>query len=353
MDSRFKCSFKNCKKHENHTAEYHHFSIEDLTKKDINFDVNEKPVSFYKRSLEPDELKNIYQSVFIYNLLYDFAKEYLPETQANQKLDQQITIHNGTKDTSTDTNVDKIKDKVIEFLFKNEKSDNLIEPEVKKNEVHNDESIGENIWNTDDINTLRRVFSEIKETNIKLKSKLISIEQENVQLKQKYEKLLDETKNLPNEKRELEANNERLYIRVVDLEREYNTFNSQLEDVDNENKRLKECLDNEKKLNQTISNEKLKLEFELRKFESELKSLKSDFNLKHTLIIEKIKFKYQSKIDKLEEKLKKLKIEFDEEKEAHEKTQNALKHLRSHFMAECLPVQQKPVKITDENIKIF
>ena len=102
-----------------------------------------------------------------------------------------------------------------------------------------------------------------------------------------------------------------------------------------------------------IQNDKTMIEFQLRKCESELVVVKNEFKLKQRLLIEKIKIKYQNKISKLQDKISKIDNELADEKAEHFKTQNGLKHLRSHFLTECLPIQQKPVKISDDKIKTF
>ena len=81
--------------------------------------------------------------------------------------------------------------------------------------------------------------------------------------------------------------------------------------------------------------------------------MRNELKLKQTLLIEKVSLKYQSKIAKLEEKIAKLKNELDVEKAEQLKAQNALKHLRSHFMSECLPISKNPVILADDKIKIF
>jgi hypothetical protein len=348
MNEKFKCSLQNCVKHERceNNKQMHHYTLNDLKHEDLNYEnevLNKNLPSYFKRSLNVEELKNLYQSAYIFNLLFDFAREYLPPLRGEEPTEDEIK----EKEATTDTSCDKIKEKILEFLFRNEKSFK-VESNVPKTVVSE-----EQLWDTDEINTLRKVFASIKETNIQLNSQMIVLERENKELREKLETLRVETQNLPTEKRNLSSENERLYIRLRDLQLEFKTFNSQMDFHEKEKNMLKERLDSERKINQTLSNEKTMIEFELRKCENGLNSLTNDFKLKQTLLIDKIKLKYENRIAKLEAKINKLKEQFETEKGEHLKTQNALKHLRSHFMSECLPVSKNPVKLDDDKIKLF
>ena len=357
MNDKFKCSLKNCEKHEKckNSKQIHHFTLDDLKHEDLNFEsevLSKRLPSYFKQSFDAEELKNLYQSAYIFNLLFDFAREYLPPLRGEECVDTDKHQH---KEATTDTSCDRIKEKILEFLFKNEKSFVVEESEAVKIEpVRIDtQSIEDQLWNTEEINTLRKVFASIKEKNINLNSRLIMLERDNNELREKLEILRTETKNLPTEKRALASENERLYIRLRDLELEHKTFNSQLDLIENDKKILKERLDYERKTNQTLSNEKTMIEFELRKCENVLNTTRNEFQSKQMLLIEKIKLKYKQRMAKLEAKIEKLKEELGVEKEEHLKTQNALKHLRSHFMSECLPLSKNPVKLDDDKIKLF
>lgn len=179
------------------------FNIEDLKIDDL------KEFEYVKlrTPIEPERLKAIYTQAFIYDLLYKFAKEHLPHIEDVNEKKQTENVD----DKSTDTTVDSIKEKVIEYILniKDKK-------EPAKKEVN---EISVNIWDTDDLNILRRNFSSIKERSYQLNSKLFVTQEENTKLKDSIERLTIENKTYKSEKLSLEQHNERLYIRVQDLER--------------------------------------------------------------------------------------------------------------------------------------
>lgn len=179
------------------------FNIEDLKIDDL------KEFEYVKlrTPIELERLKAIYTQAFIYDLLYKFAKEHLPHIEDVNEKKQTENVD----DKSTDTTVDSIKEKVIEYILniKDKK-------EPAKKEVN---EISVNIWDTDDLNMLRRNFSSIKERSYQLNSKLFVTQEENTKLKDSIERLTIENKTYKSEKLSLEQHNERLYIRVQDLER--------------------------------------------------------------------------------------------------------------------------------------
>ena len=177
-----------------------YFKIEDLKLDDLKKD----SILKLRGPIEPERLQSIYTQAFIYDLLYKFAKEYLPHVDDCNK---KIEIPN---EKATDTTVDSLKDRVIEYLLNlNEKKEDKVETYSNVN----------NIWNTDDLNILRRHFTSIKEENFLLNSKLMVIQEENIKLKESLKQLSMENKTIKDEKLSLEQLNERLYIRVQDLEK--------------------------------------------------------------------------------------------------------------------------------------
>jgi len=144
--------------------------------------------------------------------LYKFAKDHLPDIENVNSVQNKNTIEN---EKSTDTTVDMIKDKVINYLL------NLDDKKEEKNVPIRSEEETEktNISTTSDLYVLRRNFSSIKEKNISLNSRLMVLQEENIRLKDSIEILRLENKKFKNEKLTLEQENERIYIRVQDLER--------------------------------------------------------------------------------------------------------------------------------------
>lgn len=65
-----------------------HFEFKDLQLEDLRDVEYVDPYYHIRRPIEPSRLKLIYQQAFIYDLLYKFAKEHLPD----------ITDRSGKKD---------------------------------------------------------------------------------------------------------------------------------------------------------------------------------------------------------------------------------------------------------------
>ena len=93
-----------------------HFKFEDLSINDLKEDNYVDPYYKLRRPIEPERLKLIYQQAFIYDLLYTFAKEHLSDVQDVQK-NKNKTLEN---EKTTDTTIDSLKEKVLEYLFKNQ-----------------------------------------------------------------------------------------------------------------------------------------------------------------------------------------------------------------------------------------
>ena len=318
-----------------------HFNIEDLNKTDLNdnytyFD----PYHALRRPIEPERLQSIYQHAFIYDLLYKFAKEYLPDVNnVNEN-----TVNSNTK--ATDTKIDTVKDKVIEYLLKLDLKKENDESKITKNDL-----IVDSLWDTSDLNILRKNFTDIKETNIKLKSRLAVLEKENGDLREKYENLKLSTQSMPDEIKSLEKENERLYIRVEELESRYASYSNELDNVDKIIQKLTNEKDELKKLNQDLKCEKLKLEYELNKSQSKMDTVKLETKMHYTSIVEKFKFKYEKEIQKLNQVIDQLNEKLDNEKKQNDKSKKALDHLRIHFVTSCTSNQTD--RIDDNNIKIF
>ncbi len=183
------------------------FNFEDLKVEDLK-----EQECALRKPIEREKLQAIYTHAYIYDLLYKFAKDHLPDIENVNSVQNKNTIEN---EKSTDTTVDMIKDKVINYLL------NLDDKKEEKNVPIRSEEETEktNIWTTSDLNVLRRNFSSIKEKNISLNSRLMVLQEENIRLKDSIEILRLENKKFKNEKLTLEQENERIYIRVQDLER--------------------------------------------------------------------------------------------------------------------------------------
>ena len=313
------------------------FRIEDLKLVDLEGDICVDPLNKIRQPIEPERLCSIYQQAFIFDLLYKFAKDYLP----NVKDENNVKSVAPTEKT-TDTTIDSIKDKVIEYLFRNEnkKPDLLVQ--------ENDDDPPTNIWNTDDLKILRQNFSDIKENNILLVSQTKALEDENRMLKDRLARLELETRHTRNERITLEQENERLYIRMSDVESRFALLFKQFDEYEEEKKRDKKLVAQLKQQVETLKNDKYKLEFDLNKNEQLMSSLKHEQKLFYAGLIEKIKLKFHKQIHMLMQQLAELNEKYAEKRLSCDKAQKALDHLRKHFMTTTYQISDK---ISDNLIK--
>lgn len=315
-----------------------HFCIDDLKLEDLKEPKYVDPYYFLRRPLEPERLNTIYQQAFIFDLLYRFAKEHLPNVE---EIPRNENIGNNEK--TTDTTVDSIKDKVLEYLFKNN-------VEIKeKSETIKNETVNENIWNADEIEVLRKNLVKKKEENYQLKSQLAVTNEENKNLKQSLEKIKTETKYWPDEIKSLEKTNERLYIRVQDMESRYVIYSAEMEKLENSIKELGENKKNLKSKLEELNSEKLKLELENNRLNAKLDSCKNELKSYFLAKCEKYKLKYLKQIRKLENELNDTQEHLKKEKDQHEKCKKGLEHLRNHFMYAFVPGENCS-KIDEKNI---
>ena len=328
------------------------FRFEDLTCADIKEDNYVDPYYRIRRPIEPERLKVIYQQAFIYDLLYNFAKEHLPDIP-NAKIKSERDKDDAFKSSNnkaTDTTVDNIKDLILDYLFKNQIEIDRNNFKYPKNASESNET--ECIWNTDDITILRKSFSEIKENNIRLRSQILLHEEENRELKEKLERSNADAKNFEAEKFSLEQQNERLYIRVQDLESRYDSFSRDFQNLNEDKNELVVKLSKFKKTHDELTKEKTWLELELQKCEAKLASIGTELKLNYSNAAEKLKIECLHEINRYKKKLQEEKEQFESLKSQHEKSQKALEHLRTHFMHNLIP-QKTGDRIDDKKIKII
>lgn len=315
-----------------------HFCLDDIKLQDLKEENYYDPYYFLRRPLEPERLNAIYQQAFIFDLLYRFAKEHLPTVQEIPRKEIDVT-----NEKTTDTTIDSIKDKVLDYLFRNQ-----IEIKEEK-ESKNDLKEPENIWNTEEIGILRKNLVKIKEENFHLKSQLAVAIEHSKNLNEKLEKFKVETKHMPGEIKTLEQTNERLYIRVQDMESRYKIYVSEMEKLENLVKNLSQNEEDLKsKLNER-NTEKLKLELENNQLNTKLNSYKNELKSYFIAKCEKYKLKYLKEINKLRDKLTAIQDLLKQEKVQHEKCKKGLDHLRNHFMYTFVPGDNFS-KIDEKNI---
>lgn len=315
-----------------------HFCFDDIKLQDLKEEKYYDPYYFLRRPLEPERLSGIYQQAFIFDLLYRFAKEHfsnVPEIPRKEIC--------ATNEKTTDTTIDSIRDKVLEYLFKNQ-----IEIKEEK-ESKNDLREPENIWNSEEIGILRKNLVKIKEDNFNLKSQLAVAVEQSKNLREKLEKLKVETQHMPGEIKTLEQTNERLYIRVQDMESRYTIYCSEMEKLENLVKNLNQNEENLKSKLQESNTEKLKLDLENNRLNTKLISLKNELKSYFIAKCEKYKLKYLKEINILKDKLTEAQDLLKQEKEQHEKCKKGLDHLRNHFMYAFVPGENLS-KIDEKNI---
>jgi hypothetical protein len=322
-----------------------HFLLEDLKSEDLKEDNYVDPLHKIRHPIEPERLASIYQQAFIYDLLYKFAKDSLPDIPNAKINSENLNSDSQTKDQTTDTQIDSVKAKVLEYLFKNDSQYNRDTAKLADTET-------ENIWNTDDLNILRRNFSTIKNNNFLLRSQTIFLEEENKMLKSKLEQIQLESQLNRNEKISFEQENERMYIRLQDLESRFCMYSREMDVFDKEKEDFVTQIRDLKNTNQNLKNENYKLEFQINKLEQQINSMKHEQKMYYNELIENIKLKYKKKLRILEQNFLDLNSTYNEDKQKYLKTQKALEHLRVHFM-ENSTYNNKKDKINDDLIRIL
>lgn len=170
------------------------------------------------------------------------------------------------------------------------------------------------------------------ENNIRLRSQVAAFEEENKTLKEKLAKIELQTGNGHNEKLALEQENERLYIRVQDLESRYKIFYDEMTENDRDKQTAAEAIQSLQSENHNLKAQQSKMEFEMNKLEQKFVTLRTEQRLYFNSLMDGIKLKYLNRIRSLQAKLAESDKRCSEEKLASERTKKALEHLRTHFM---------------------
>ena len=175
-------------------------------------------------------------------------------------------------------------------------------------------------------------------------------EEENKKLKERLTYLELETTKSRNEQLTLEQENERLYIRVQDMESRYSICNNDINKFDVDKKLLDEDIVKLKLENQQLKNERSKLEFEVKKLEQKFGLALTEQKLYFANLVGDLKQKYKKKIRELEDQLTELNEKYNDKKLNETKKQKALDHLRNHFMISCSNYENDD-RIADSLIK--
>lgn len=153
-----------------------------------------------------------------------------------------------------------------------------------------------------------------------------------------------------NERSALEQENERLYIRIQNLESRYRIFLNELNNADSDKKTFQEDLTDLKKDNQKLKIDNSKLEFELNKTEQKIIALKNEQRIQFDSMIEGLKVKFKKKLRNMDDQYAELLERYNDKKMNNDKTKKALDHLRHHFMVSCSNYETND-RIDDDLIK--
>jgi hypothetical protein len=326
-----------------------HFKYTDLKAEDFN----EKPdysdlIYRLRQPIDSNRLQQIYQQAFIYDLLYGFAKDKLPTAKhAND-------TKNSNKSQATDTTIDSIRDQVLDYLFKNHihiSTDAALENQpVFVNEKA--EHPSQNLWNTEDLNILRKRFDSIKQENYSLRAQLALANDDKKALRDNYDKLLHDTKTLPDEVRALEKSNERLYIRVQEVEKSYKNNLDEMIALDKSYRgALGEAAQARKKCHE-LEGEKSRAQYELSKYEQGARSIKTELRLEYREKLNAQKQKLGKEIHLLTRQKDTISKELQTEKADHDRCKKALSQLRVHFMTTDFSNLNSRDQIDDSKLQI-
>lgn len=262
--------------------------------------------------IEPERLKEIYEQAFIYDLLYRFAKEFDLDGDQNPN------------EKSTDTRIDLVKDRVVQFLAKKKQQTEKTNLVIETSQLP--------IWNQEELSILRKNLSKVKEESYGLKSQLAVANQELFTWKSKYEKLFEETKSLPEEKRSIEKVNERLYIRLMEVEKNYQLNYAESKSLEDAYNQTRLESQEARKQAQDLINKNAKLEYELRKCKQDLESIETSMNIKFREVLDSQRQEILAEMGSLAKKNESLVRDLDLERQEHQRTKKALEQLRTHFM---------------------
>ena len=190
----------------------------------------------------------------------------------------------------------------------------------------------------------------IIENNIQLRSQLVVFEEDNKRLKEKLATVELTSQNGQNEKLALEQENERLYIRVQDLESRYQIFHNELVQSDKEKQNQLEELSNVKYRKQELDVKNSKLEFDIKKLEQKMEAQRVESKIYAEEMLENLKITYKKKERLLEEKLLELTEKYNDKKLNSVRTRMALEQLRNHFMLSCSSKYENDDRIEDNLI---
>lgn len=236
----------------------------------------------------------------------------------------------GHIDKSTSTRIDSIRDKVIEYLLsyqpntsKEEKSSQQKPPQPSNNII----------WNNDDFLVFRGYLKDQKEENMLLKSQLRAKQDELIELRDRLENVECELKKSPKSLVEsLEKQNQRLYMRIGELETQYSTYLKEMAVSEKAIDEIKQENNNLMLKINDLKTEKHKLEYKFNKCQLKLRLVGSEIATKMEQEKESIRIKHAREVKELTESQNDLRRKLEHEINEHQKCKKALENLTNHFI---------------------
>ena len=208
------------------------------------------------------------------------------------------------------------------------------------------------IWNTREIDVLRRVFQSAQKQNINLKARLQGSEEELEKLKKKHKALtITQGSNSGNIQSAVKANqriqllSQNLKVQLDKANRDIQLLEKELGELkDSKRESLKELRDTRVLLDSERL-EKKRLEIDL---QNQNKEVLREWHLRE----DNLKLLHQEDIGYLRKQNTKISRQLEQEKKDHHRTQKALEHLRLHFANLPLAGEDKPrAVVTSDQLK--
>ena len=210
------------------------------------------------------------------------------------------------------------------------------------------------IWDSSEIEVLRKVFKTAKTENLKLTAELVATKDHLERLQSKHKKKCDSLDQSAKQLSDAKKANQRLNILSKNLKAELDKSNAK---VDYLREELLETGDERAAL--AKETHALQLELDRERIERRrLEILLEDHNAETLKALRlqdsKLRVQHETEVGVLQRKLKELTLELHEERKDHTRTKRGLDHLRTHFSS--LPLEesdttsQGPV-VTDQLIE--
>lgn len=190
---------------------------------------------------------------------------------------------------------------------------------------------GSNIWDSTEMETLRKVFKSTKHENMKLRAILLTTHEELEKLKSKNKQLTSVVEIRTEHLNEATKANERMHIMCKSLKKELDISTAKVSFLHEENASLRES-------KSKFANETHKLQLhsdkeriERKKVELDLRNQQKDAMRDIETREEHLNILHENDIQYLRNKILEAKEELETEKQDHARTKRGLDHLRTHF----------------------